>query len=266
MSHAPSAWWEDVEHLREAAERRIAERERAQREGREPVALPPLRPLSDGERVTATDVTAPAAPRPLAPAPRAREGRCRRATAALGSTGPRATATATMSAAPTAGALALEVAVEPEPMLDPWTAPAEVDAPRAPAHEDDRARIGAARAPRPAREETSERPTRREELARLAREQQRAAAAAARTRATAGDAADRAGTAVAGRRTIEIRGQVAAPRPAIAAVPDPVDAPQRRRRPRRTAADHLVANPDRVAMWAFLLGLFLVVVATISAH
>src|SRR3954469_14275659 len=64
MSHAPSAWWEDVEHLREAAERRIAERERAQREGREPVALPPLRPLSDGERATATDGTGPAAQRP----------------------------------------------------------------------------------------------------------------------------------------------------------------------------------------------------------
>src|SRR3954468_18960013 len=103
MSHAPSAWWEDVEHLREAAERRIAERERAQREGREPVALPPLRPLSDGERATATDRSAPAAPRPLAPAPRVREGRFRRATATLGAAGPRATATATMPAAPTAG-------------------------------------------------------------------------------------------------------------------------------------------------------------------
>src|SRR3954453_3780720 len=126
MSQAP-AWWEDVEHLREAAERRIAERERAQREGREPVALPPLRPLSDGERVTATDVTAPAAPRPLAPPPRVREGRFRRATAALGSTGPRATAaataTATMSAAPTPRPRARRCPPPRPPALSRWRSP-----------------------------------------------------------------------------------------------------------------------------------------------
>src|SRR3954471_13212631 len=44
------AWWEDVEHLQEAAERRSQERARAKREGREPVALTPLRPLRDAER------------------------------------------------------------------------------------------------------------------------------------------------------------------------------------------------------------------------
>src|SRR3954452_21932807 len=127
----PSAWWEDVEHLREAAERRIAERERAQREGREPIALPPLRPLSDGERATVADRGPSSAPRPLTPAPRLREGRFRRATAALGSPGPRrGAATGTRPAVPPASALARELAVEPEPMLDPWTVPAEVETPR----------------------------------------------------------------------------------------------------------------------------------------
>src|SRR5436190_5014403 len=51
MAQAQSgAWWEDVEHLREAAERRSQERARAKREGREPVALTPLRALRDDER------------------------------------------------------------------------------------------------------------------------------------------------------------------------------------------------------------------------
>src|SRR4051812_48863237 len=260
MSHAP-AWWEDVEHLREAAERRIAERERAQREGREPVALTPLRPLSDAERATpAREPRSPSPPTPLAPAPKVRTGRFRRATTAVAPQGPHAStggvATATRTA-PTAGALALDVAVEPEPTLDPWTAPPEVDAPRAPERPVREERSGAARTPRPARDEAAARPTRREELARLAEEQQRAAppppragggpppppprreelarlageqqrAAATAARARTTDA-HRAGTAIAGRRTIEIRGQ-AARRPVIAAVPDPVDAPQRRRR------------------------------------
>src|SRR3954451_20476562 len=46
MSEAHArAWWADVEHLREAAERRSAERAKARIEGRDPVALTPLRPL-----------------------------------------------------------------------------------------------------------------------------------------------------------------------------------------------------------------------------
>src|SRR4051794_38376621 len=219
MSHAP-AWWEDVEHLREAAERRIAERERAQREGREPVALTPLRPLSDAERATpAREPRSPSPPTPLAPAPKVRTGRFRRATTAVAPQGPHAStggvATATRTA-PTAGALALDVAVEPEPTLDPWTAPPEVDAPRAPerpppwggrAPRAPGRRVGGARPgpappPPPARAGPPAPPPRREELARLAEEQQRAAATAARARTTD---AHRAGTAIAGRRTIEIR-------------------------------------------------------------
>src|SRR5437764_10074476 len=83
-AHAPAAWWEEVEHLREAAERRIAERERAQREGRDPVALPPLRPLRESERVAAPAVRATPAPRPLEPAARPSSGRFGRLTGGRG--------------------------------------------------------------------------------------------------------------------------------------------------------------------------------------
>src|SRR3954447_11680750 len=136
MAQAPArAWWEDVEHLREAAERRIAERERAQREGREPIALTPLRPLSDAERATAAREHLAGAPAPLAPAPKVREGRFRRATAALGARGPGPAAHRVAPAsrsAPTAGALALDFAVQHEPMPDPWTAPAPAEGPGPP--------------------------------------------------------------------------------------------------------------------------------------
>jgi len=51
-----------------------------------------------------------------------------------------------------------------------------------------------------------------------------------------------------GRRTVIIRGQVA-----------------ERPRPRRTYERHR-SRPDRVAMWAVLLGLLLVLVAATSSH
>ena len=51
-----------------------------------------------------------------------------------------------------------------------------------------------------------------------------------------------------GRRTVQITGQVQAPR----------------RRSQTQAA--LVARPDRAALWAFLLALFLVVMAIATAH
>jgi hypothetical protein len=53
---------------------------------------------------------------------------------------------------------------------------------------------------------------------------------------------------VPGRRTIQITGQTVAPR---------------RRSPTSTA---LVARPDRTAMWAFVLALFLVLMAVATAH
>jgi hypothetical protein len=73
----------------------------------------------------------------------------------------------------------------------------------------------------------------------------------------------------------------AAPARAATPAPAPVPAPERRtvtitgrqgervepRRPRRRSAaqQQLVAQPDRVALWAFLLGLFLVFVAAATA-
>src|SRR5689334_20993163 len=53
-AHARS-WWADVEHLREAAERRSAERAKARIEGRDPVALTPLRPLHAVDGLAALD-------------------------------------------------------------------------------------------------------------------------------------------------------------------------------------------------------------------
>jgi hypothetical protein len=58
---------------------------------------------------------------------------------------------------------------------------------------------------------------------------------------------------IAERRTVTITGH-------------PADRVQPRRPRRRSAAQHqLVAQPDRVALWAFLLGLFLVFVAAATA-
>jgi hypothetical protein len=54
---------------------------------------------------------------------------------------------------------------------------------------------------------------------------------------------------LAERRTVTITGR-AAPRP----------------RPRSTAVHSLVAQPDRIALWAFLLALFMVVVAAATAN
>jgi hypothetical protein len=60
----------------------------------------------------------------------------------------------------------------------------------------------------------------------------------------------RAAPPVAERRTIVITGQ-----------PSPV-------RPRRRSAaqEQIAARPDRVALWAFLLGLFLILVAAATAN
>ena len=54
-----------------------------------------------------------------------------------------------------------------------------------------------------------------------------------------------------GRRTIRITGQ-------------PTPTPPRRRR--SAAQQQIVARPDRIALWAFLLGLFLVFMAVATAH
>jgi hypothetical protein len=60
------------------------------------------------------------------------------------------------------------------------------------------------------------------------------------------------GTAVPGRRTVTIRGQVAA-RPAP-------------RRARRDPYDRVGSRPDRIAMWAVVLCVLLILVAATSSH
>jgi hypothetical protein len=60
------------------------------------------------------------------------------------------------------------------------------------------------------------------------------------------------GTAVPGRRTVTIRGQVAAR-------PEP-------RRPRRDPYDRVGSRPDRIAMWAVVLCVLLILVAATSSH
>jgi hypothetical protein len=67
----------------------------------------------------------------------------------------------------------------------------------------------------------------------------------------------------AGRRTVEIRGQV--DRAATAPVDIDVDARARARRTAPTPAERFHARPDRVAMWAFLLGVLLIAVAALGA-
>lgn len=66
--------------------------------------------------------------------------------------------------------------------------------------------------------------------------------------ATGGPAALRLSSGVPGRRTVQITGQAAPPR----------------RRP--SASTAFVARPDRTAMWAFVLALFLVLMAVATAH
>src|SRR3954466_2769091 len=82
--------------------------------------------------------------------------------------------------------------------------------------------------------------------------------------------------AAAPRRTVEIRGQIAldpaavvpAPRRPTAETVGPVvaGAPVRRTREHAGVSATFAAHPDRVAFWAFALGLVLVLVAATSGH
>ena len=121
-----------------------------------------------------------------------------------------------------------------------------------------------ARPARPARPVAASRPegTARLQSARIAEEPlpARAIAPAAPARPAGTAAPDRTpGAGVAGRRTVTIRG-----RGAERNLPWP-DASSRRRPPRR-AYERAGFKPDRVAMWAVLLGVLLVLVAVMSAH
>jgi hypothetical protein len=68
------------------------------------------------------------------------------------------------------------------------------------------------------------------------------------------------GSAVPTRRTIEIRGRTV-PAPAVPRTSVELD----RRRPQRRAVERVGARPDRVAMWALLMGLVLILVAVGTA-
>jgi len=62
------------------------------------------------------------------------------------------------------------------------------------------------------------------------------------------------------RRTVVIRGQVAPP-------PRPYVSTAARRRPPRRPSERIAGSrPDRAAMWAVLMGVFLIVVAVMTAH
>ena len=63
------------------------------------------------------------------------------------------------------------------------------------------------------------------------------------------------GDATPGRVTVEIRGRTG-PAPAV---PRPLEAD--RHRPQRRPVERVGARPDRVAMWALLMGLMLILVA-----
>jgi hypothetical protein len=68
------------------------------------------------------------------------------------------------------------------------------------------------------------------------------------------------GAAIPARRTIEIRGRTV-PAPAV---PRSVEI-DRTRRPARRAVERVGPRPDRVAMWALLLGIVLIIVAVGTA-
>jgi hypothetical protein len=63
----------------------------------------------------------------------------------------------------------------------------------------------------------------------------------------------------AARRTVVIRGQVAPP-------PRPYQSTARRGRPRRPSERIAGTRPDRAALWAVMMGVFLIVVAILTAH
>jgi hypothetical protein len=61
------------------------------------------------------------------------------------------------------------------------------------------------------------------------------------------------------RRTVVIRGQVAPP-------PRPHSGAARRGRPRRAHERIAGSRPDRAALWAVLMGVFLILTAILTAH
>lgn len=91
------------------------------------------------------------------------------------------------------------------------------------------------------------------------RERQHVEAEAAGPSVPARRGAHPKGTAIPARRTVEIRGRPV-PAPAV-----PRAAEIQRRRPPRRPIERVGARPDRVAMWALLMGIVLILVAVGTA-
>jgi hypothetical protein len=107
-------------------------------------------------------------------------------------------------------------------------------------------------------DEARRRADRADDVARhAARERQHLDAEAVRPAARRG--AHPNGTAIPARRTVEIRGRTV-PAPAV-----PRSVEIERRRPPRRPIERVGARPDRVAMWALLMGIVLILVAVGTA-
>lgn len=289
------AWWADVQHLREAAERRALD---TPRHGPRPEPLTvediekDLRRAAGNDAGRTTDRHEGAAGAPSPPASPSAEHEPRPAT------GPRAEPTARRAAqpiarrrsgpsapreAPRAGRIAL-AELDPEligldfAVSDAGTAPDEllpgseldlvsgVIDPEAPRR----------RQPRHVHRPVGQRPPRsktpRPAPAIWLADEPDSVRATHRPVGIA-DAIQGPGAAVepARRRTVQIRGRtVGAPAvPRLVDAEDPIVAPRRADRRRRQGAgvaERLTAQPDRIALWAVLMGFFLIVVAALSAH
>ncbi len=108
-------------------------------------------------------------------------------------------------------------------------------------------------------DEARRRADRADDAHHAARERQHVDAEAVGTSAPPRRGAHPKGTAIPARRTIEIRGRTVPP----PAVPRSVEI--ERRRPPRRPIERVGARPDRVAMWALLMGLVLILVAVGTA-
>jgi hypothetical protein len=94
---------------------------------------------------------------------------------------------------------------------------------------------------------------------RASRERPHADAEAARPATAARRDQHAKGTAIPARRTIEIRGRTV-PAPIV-----PRNVEIERRRPPRRAIERVGPRPDRIAMWALLMGIVLILVAVGTA-
>jgi len=111
-------------------------------------------------------------------------------------------------------------------------------------------------------ERTDEARRRADEVARHApRERQHPEAEAGRPAAVAARRGAHAkGTAIPARRTVEIRGRTV-PAPVVPRSSVEID----RRRPPRRPIERVGSRPDRLAMWALLMGIVLILVAVGTA-